>query len=321
MAGNKKSLPRFPDGKGIILKGKTLNAIFSMLEGWRPRPGRGVKMDETPSGQLIHVDFPPPALPPFYPLLESEEGETTKAYFVRVTPGRVVERLVTKADAGDAVVMHEPANLWEDEATLTLERFAISIGQCIGVKVEVKATGIVGADEGDAVELVVAAPGDFKTERYLPKVEDEEGEPGTYRYKLATLEEGPNGPRWVMEHAGSNIDHYQDLWAVVSDDGEAMIFKKYDKDRGMYITRGLTEGPGILIEEREDDIEIKGKHLGNLNLTIRDFVEDTDGRMEPAGTTPRVHYVRDGQYVGIVDPGDAPADLIEDTAINLLEES
>ncbi len=69
MAGDPRKLPRFPDDKAILMKGRTWRQIAELLEAWRPRPGRGVMVDVTPSGSLIHAAPEHPARLRFEPYI------------------------------------------------------------------------------------------------------------------------------------------------------------------------------------------------------------------------------------------------------------
>jgi len=256
MANLKKKLPRFTASKGIIALGRTWNAIFSRIETWRPRSGRNIYVEETDDGAMIHAILPPPPFPPFYPLLEYEITDGVRANFVRVTPGMVIERLVTQTESSDAIRLHVPDNLWEEGTTL--KRHPINIGQAVAVKCQVKASGQIEADEGAAVDLIIGAPADMKTQRYIPIVEEDEGADGTYYYRLATLVDGPEGPYWEMANGGSNIDHFQDLPSYGTDEG-ARVFRKFDPEQGKYLLRGLVAGAGITIEETDTAIRVSSE--------------------------------------------------------------
>jgi hypothetical protein len=53
MAGDKHSLPRYPEGATIWFKGKTWNQVAEMLESWRVRPGKGIRLEQFPTGTII----------------------------------------------------------------------------------------------------------------------------------------------------------------------------------------------------------------------------------------------------------------------------
>lgn len=188
-------------------------------------------------------------LPPFWPTVSKEIDGETVTHKVSFAPGVVTERI---PDDGDAVINHEPDNLYTDGKPT---RFAVEDGQAAYLVVKVRDTGEVGTDSGSAVEIVIDDDG-LESEHWLPSVAGGDGTSGTYRYKLATFAVADSECTVTPVMAGSHVSHWRELPSFVAAGGSFDIFKDYDAASATYRTKGLSAGTGISISDSGDALTI-----------------------------------------------------------------
>jgi hypothetical protein len=207
---------------------------------------------------------------------ESEGGAVT--YKISVAPGRVNERI---PDLTEALIDHEPDNLWDEANPDQLAEFDIEVGESVYIKVEVDEDGGVGIDDPQ-VEPVLIEVGedDIESAHYQPKVDDEtpDGVVGTYYYKLARLINGPSGAPELENHlAGSHLDHWRDLPSILNTSNDAtetgLISKKWDQDARAYKLRPLIREFGkLIIRTDPDNVVVRGnKRDGLIKVFLGDF--------------------------------------------------
>jgi len=258
-----------------------------------------------------------------WPVLGLAEDSTPEApsYVVTVTPGYVVERIVKSGT--DAIVYHLPEGIFEEDGE-TLAALAITDGQCVAVKVNVKPDGTVGAPAGDpppaAVELVIIASTE-ESEHHKPPIGEGSGgagEAGFYYYKLAKLEDGEL--TFAPGIPGHDIEHWIDLPTFESAGGET-IWKEWDSADGKYMTKGLEGVDGITVTPTTDTLEIGFTGGDDLNLEVYLWQVDNDGVVINFPSSPEsIQYWRGGIYVGNADPdgGSPPAGLITQQVARLI---
>lgn len=215
------------------------------------RPNQSDSNSRVSSGVVAQTSLP------FKVTLIITSGDTP-TYQVTVDSGYVCERI---PGVGNAISYHEPANIYAevdpptDPITFTknLQKFAITVGQAVYVRLDVNAQGQIGppeeTPEDEAVTIVVAADEENST-HYIPKVDtlNSEGTAGFYLYKLAVLEaaiEPSTIPTLEKYLTGSHIDHFQDLPSIMStlEEGEGIgvIPKEWDNDEANYKLRVIAQ--------------------------------------------------------------------------------
>jgi len=195
------------------------------------------------------------------------------SYEVTVGWGYVIERI---PGAGDALKMHEPANMWDTVDPTKLRKFAITEGQAVYIRCEVDEDGkIVSPGAGDAVSIVIEADEEEST-HYIPKADTitMSGEAGFYLYKLAVLD-APVAPsttpkikKWLT---GSHIDHFQELPAIQTamseGTGIGVIPKEWNDADKAYKLRAIQAGDGTTVVQEADTIKISADYIHQWKAT------------------------------------------------------
>jgi hypothetical protein len=197
------------------------------------------------------------------------------AFIVNVAEGYVIERTVKNAEGTDCITYHEPDNLKQSEpgeedpplpegvSAGDLVDHEVEGGQAIYCKVTVEADGTISATE------ITVSSNDEKSIHYEPPIgEGSEGAQGFYWYKLAKFETDGDTLKIIKFHAGSNIDHFQELPRFETAGGNT-IWKEWDAEAGKYKTKGIDGIRQITTSPGEDKIEIGGN---DKNLKVR-FIE------------------------------------------------
>jgi len=233
----------------------------------------GMQVTHTHSGTIItrkRTKTAASSALPFKVSLTTTAG-SPPTYEVNVGWGYVCERI---PGPDDAAIYHEAANMWGEEDPTKLRKFAITAGQAVYLKVNVKADGRIGQPaatppeiEGgeptqeDAVTIVVGAD-EENSSHYHPRVDDltSDGSPGYYNYKLAVLTagEGDAPPKLTKWLTGSHIDHFEDLPAILTamtgGEGIGIVPKEWNESERAYKLRAIKQKePVELIPPSGDD--------------------------------------------------------------------
>ena len=139
-----------------------------------------------------------------------------------------------------------------------------------------------------------------------------EGTPQTGKFKLLVYTiTAPSGVGGVWNFSpGSGVPVWQSYrWKGVNL-AVPRIYKQFNPLTLEDEFRGLTAGPGIKIDERENDLLVSSSGR-NLNLTIQHWERNPDGTLPTSPGYSEVLYFRAGRYVGLDDPADDPEELDE----------
>lgn len=209
-----EQLPTFPAGSGSVVLSRATYQKLRDAAAFKITPD-SADFEATTRANELRFRLRPTdpktqvgggTLPPFYPLLGTNEGETP-TYFVTVTHGLVYERDLKKGLAENAIIPHYcPARL---DGTDPRE-FPIADGKSICVLVRQNPSGSIGATSPDVpVDLVVVDTDTIST-NYIP---DEQA--GLYYYELARFTVTAGVPELTIIRGGSHIDITSGLTADV----------------------------------------------------------------------------------------------------------
>jgi hypothetical protein len=234
-------------------------------------------------------------LPPFWPRFAKNAAGT--GYICTVTPGVVYDHVTQE---GDAVLTYDCPNQFTGADLALLD---ITSGQCVYVKYYTLATGAVGIDEGDKVEIVIGSEG-LESLHYIPPVEADYGAAGYNFIKLAKFVVNMDGTFAITRYAGgSHISHFRELPMILSGgSGDATVFTKFDPELGKYITKPITGISPVAVavtgEAGEEVIEVSIAGTDDhLNLILSNV------RLNGSGSKTNVTlYWREGFFVGLTDP-------------------
>lgn len=250
-------------------------------------------------------------------------------YKVKVTDGVIVDHAII-GDVPDYRKCHNQL----DKDNQPVE-FEIKVGQAVYVGTKTLPTGAIGTTDpnGFACAIVVDEDGK-KSVHYAPPVEDDPGRAGIVYYKLASLDEIDEKGRMVITYyyAGANIVHYRDRAGFRHVGDGCYPFIRFDPEADEYKLRGFKGRNGVTVTQDANNLwfELGSGYpgvLNNLNLTVETRGIDLGGRVSYGGEgtstildpiSTIVHYWRNGDYVGTVNPGGVPAGLIVETLTKLV---
>lgn len=240
MAGDKHSLPRYPEGATIWFKGKTWNQIAERLESWRVMAGSGIRLETYPTGTVISAAATAAAVrQPQWRVILRLDGETWKA---RVVPGWVLS--INPASSAQVMARFMPTVSGTPLNHATPPEIAVGDGDHIFVRVQTDEKDIIE----DAPTIVVHSDDQDGAHAQPPPVST----PGDYYYLLAVLaevplpEDAPEGaiPLLIVDdqiHEGGPLIHRPTLWEGGNVGGKREIFKGLDPSSSKYEFRTLEQ--------------------------------------------------------------------------------
>jgi hypothetical protein len=350
-------LPRATGTAAGPVRPESWNALVDYVEGLEqrlrsmlPQSSGDIVVRDTGGGYTLALKRRPSSNPralPFECQLIDREGQL----YITVADGCVNERVPGGEDS--ATIAHECENIRlgkkaiAPETPETRTEFPIQPGQQVSVVVDVDPEGAIrGTSPEDPVRVVIEPVNQVNSVHYVPPIgDDTSGKFGEYHYKLATLEPVPDAEdAWQLKRwlAGSHISHFRELPILANtydtgSTGIGRIVKEYAEPTNRYLFRGISGVSGqIVITEMDDTVQIGidpqytddvtdgtggggSTTGGNLNLAIWPLYYANDGTVyAQEDSEPVIHYFRNGLFVGIEDPADAPESLITSQATWLI---
>jgi len=281
----------------------TVVEIINYLKASRVTNVIGGKINSNSGGTTIEITPPPrPRTPditkiPYNVTIHATRGESSDTYEASVDWGYVCERL---PDSGAVLAYHEAANMWDVSIPTKPARFTITPGQCVFVKVHLKAGGSIGEPtpaEDPAGAVVIVVTEESGSLNLAPTAT----EAGYYHYKLAELvapvspATTPTLKEWLT---GSHLEHFVGGGTGGSSFTHMWQVTLASVDESGTGTFNVAGGVAVIQGTRVDvaDTTVTSSYpIGDIVLKVE---RDTDSRAIKEGYPPEIMFFDDLSFPG-----------------------